>query len=81
MDFWARGAYHRAKAIMEGPKKQGRISGIGMDGIRRKRPKRKPRRSSRSKPNCLNYALFCREFGSCDGQECEYDVVSSNHNV
>ena len=64
---------------MEGPKKQGRISGVGMDGIRRKRPKRKPRRSSKLQTDCLNYASFCREFGSCDGQECEYEVVSSNH--
>lgn len=74
MDFWARGAFHRAKAIMEGPKKQGRISGIGMDGIRRKRRKGrgKPRDSSKRKADCLNYAMFCREFGSCDGQECEY---------
>ena len=72
MDFWARGAYHRAKKIMEGPRKKGRISGIGMDGVRRKRPKRKPRPSSKLKADCLNYERFCREFGSCDGQECEY---------
>ena len=24
-------------------------------------------------PDCLNYAIFCRNFGSCDGQQCEYD--------
>ena len=72
MDFWARGAYHRAKKIMEGPRKKGRISGIGMDGVRRQRPKRKPRPSSKLTADCLNYERFCREFGSCDGQECEF---------
>lgn len=24
-------------------------------------------------PVCLNYESFCKNFGSCDGQECEYD--------
>ena len=24
-------------------------------------------------PECLNYESFCKNFGSCDGQECEYD--------
>jgi hypothetical protein len=84
MDFWARGAYHRVKKIAGGPKnKDGTRLTIGMDGLRRKRKKAKPRRSSSSgfKTSCLNYALFCGAFGSCDGQECEYEVVSSNHNV
>jgi hypothetical protein len=22
---------------------------------------------------CLNYQLFCKNYGSCDGQVCEYD--------
>jgi len=24
-------------------------------------------------PDCVNYASFCRGFGSCDGMECEYE--------
>lgn len=24
-------------------------------------------------PDCVNYAIFCRQFGSCDGQKCEYE--------
>lgn len=24
-------------------------------------------------PDCVNYAMFCMTFGSCDGQTCEYD--------
>ena len=24
-------------------------------------------------PECVNYGLFCKSFGSCDGQECEYE--------
>ena len=23
-------------------------------------------------PDCVNYAVFCRSYGSCDGQACEY---------
>ena len=23
-------------------------------------------------PECLNYESFCKNFGSCDGQECNY---------
>jgi hypothetical protein len=23
-------------------------------------------------PECLNYESFCKNFGSCGGQECEY---------
>lgn len=23
-------------------------------------------------PKCLNYESFCRTYGSCDGQTCEY---------
>jgi|TARA_B110001454_G_scaffold97097_1_gene91894 hypothetical protein len=73
MDFWARGAFHRVKKIAGGPKPKGRISGVGMDGIRRKRKKgAKPRHVAESKSNCVNYDLFCKAFGSCDGQECEY---------
>ena len=22
---------------------------------------------------CVNYELFCKNFGSCDGQRCQYD--------
>ena len=42
MDFWARGAYHRAKKIVNGPKKKrkGTRLTVGMDGVRRK-PKKK----------------------------------------
>ncbi len=72
MDFWARGAYHRAKKIMGGPREKGRISGIGMDGIRRKRKKSRSKQVETDE-ECLNYALFCRSFGSCDGQVCEYE--------
>jgi len=24
-------------------------------------------------PECINYQSFCRNFGSCNGLECEYD--------
>jgi hypothetical protein len=24
-------------------------------------------------PDCLNYSSFCRQYGSCDGQKCEYE--------
>jgi len=42
MDFWARGAYHRAKKIIKGPKKKKRGTRVtvGMDGVRRKRKKK-----------------------------------------
>ena len=42
MDFFARGAYHRAKKIVKGPKKKpaGTRRTIGMDGVRRKRKKK-----------------------------------------
>jgi hypothetical protein len=42
MDFFARGAYHRAKKIIRGPKKKrgGTRLTVGMDGVRRK-PKKK----------------------------------------
>ena len=76
MDFWARGAYHRAKKIMGGPEPKGKVSGIGMDGIKRKPKKRKPRRSSNLNEDCVNYRLFCQAFGSCDGQECEFSPES-----
>ena len=26
-------------------------------------------------PECLNYASFCLNYGSCDGMACEYEVV------
>ena len=42
-DFFVRGAYHRAKKIWKGPaknKKNTRVT-VGMDGIRRKRKKKK----------------------------------------
>tara|TARA_Y100001949_G_scaffold15825_1_gene11406 strand:+ start:608 stop:748 length:141 start_codon:yes stop_codon:yes gene_type:complete len=41
MDFWARGAFHRAKKIAKGPKKKkkGTRVTVGMDGIRRKKKK------------------------------------------
>ena len=43
--------------------------------------KRRGRRQSKSQgenrheghPDCLNYSSFCEHFGSCDGQECEFD--------
>jgi len=42
MDFFARGAYHRAKKIIKGPKKKKRGTRVtvGMDGVRRKRKKK-----------------------------------------
>jgi ribosomal protein L15 len=74
MDFWARGAYHRAKKIARGPRsKKGTRLTIGMDGFRRKRKKGRSRQVAIAKPDCLNYDLFCRSFGSCDGQVCEYE--------
>jgi hypothetical protein len=24
-------------------------------------------------PQCLKYASFCKNYGSCDGMECEYE--------
>ena len=24
-------------------------------------------------PDCINYTMFCKNYGSCDGQTCEYD--------
>jgi hypothetical protein len=24
-------------------------------------------------PECVNYRLFCENYGSCDGQTCEYE--------
>lgn len=73
MDFWARGAYHRVKKIARGPRsKKGTRLTIGMDGFRRKPKKAKPRRSGKRNVDCLNYASFCQNFGSCDGQTCEY---------
>jgi len=24
-------------------------------------------------PECINYASFCENFGSCDGMECEFE--------
>ena len=43
MDIFARGAYHRAKKILRGPKKKrkGTRVSVGMDGVRTK-PKKKP---------------------------------------
>jgi hypothetical protein len=74
MDFWPRGVYHRAKKIARGPRsKEGTSLRFGMDGFRRVRKKgRKSRDSSKSEPDCVNYNLFCRSFGSCEGQVCEY---------
>ena len=42
MDFFARGAFHRATKIVKGPKKKrkGTRVTVGMDGVRRK-PKKK----------------------------------------
>jgi len=42
MDIFARGVYHRAKKIWKGPaKKKGTKLRVGMDGVYRKRKKRK----------------------------------------
>jgi hypothetical protein len=75
MDFWARGAYQRVKKIARGPRsKKGTRLTVGMDGLRRKRKKgRKVGASGKRNEDCLNYASFCRNFGSCDGQTCEYE--------
>jgi hypothetical protein len=24
-------------------------------------------------PDCINFSIFCENFGGCDGQRCEYD--------
>ena len=24
-------------------------------------------------PECVNYGMFCMTYGSCDGQQCEYE--------
>ena len=76
MDFFARGAYHRAKKIMRGPRnfgKEGTVLRVGFDGVYRKRKKvHKTATFSANKESCINYALFCKEFGSCDGQTCEF---------
>ena len=50
MDFWARGAFHRARKIVRGPRPKGRISGVGFDGVRRKPRKRKGSSTPTSNP-------------------------------
>ena len=75
MDFWARGAYHRAKKMWGGfSSKEGTSLRVGADGFYRLRKKgSKKARSGKVNEECINYNLFCRNFGSCDGQVCEYE--------
>ena len=73
-DFWARGLYHRGKKILRGPRsKEGTSLRFGMDGFRRVRKKtRKTHTQTADNWECTNFELFCKNFGSCDGQKCEY---------
>lgn len=56
----------------------GLLSHVVVYKVGKSRGKRKARRDmpelpdSRD-PDCLNYASFCRQYGSCDGQKCEYE--------
>jgi hypothetical protein len=45
---------------------------IGKSRGRRKSEKERPLAADSRDPDCLNYSIFCRQFGSCDGQKCEY---------
>lgn len=40
-----------------------------------KRAERSSRTDTRD-PNCINYQMFCANYGSCDGQTCEYQEES-----
>lgn len=40
-------------------------------GKRKERSSQSEAADSRD-PDCINYSMFCRQFGSCDGQKCEY---------
>jgi len=55
MDFWARGAFHRAKKIARGPRRKGKISGVGFDGVRRKPRKRSKTGQFVSEPALIPY--------------------------
>lgn len=41
----------------------------------RKRAERRARDSAEREghPDCVNYASFCENYGSCDGMTCEFD--------
>jgi hypothetical protein len=41
-------------------------------GKRKERNSQSEAEDSRD-PDCINYSMFCRQFGSCDGQKCEYE--------
>lgn len=71
-DFWARGLYHRGKKILRGPRsKEGTSLRFGRDGFYRVRKKKPKQTQIAENWECINYELFCKNFGSCDGQVCE----------
>jgi hypothetical protein len=48
---------------------------VGKSRGRRKAERNQPKAEDSRDPDCLNYASFCKHFGSCDGQKCEYEEV------
>jgi hypothetical protein len=54
----------------------GLLSHVVAYKVGKSRGRRKESRSSKEdtrNPDCLNYSVFCRQYGSCDGQKCEYE--------
>jgi len=45
---------------------------VGKSRGRRRAERDAPDTPDARDPDCLNYAIFCRQYGSCDGQRCEY---------
>ena len=41
----------------------------GRNNAERSRPEAEDSRD----PDCVNYSIFCRQFGSCNDQQCEYE--------
>lgn len=46
---------------------------VGKSRGRRKAERDNSESSDVRDPDCVNYPIFCRQFGSCDGQKCEYE--------
>lgn len=46
---------------------------VGKSRGRRKAERNYPEAEDSRDPDCLNYSVFCRQYGSCDGQKCEYE--------
>lgn len=46
---------------------------LGKSSRRRKSEKNRPELPDSRDPDCINYPIFCRQYGSCDGQKCEYE--------